>query len=337
MCYQWGDTGIYNKKNSLNILDYELIASIIKECSPWKPVYNLFGGEPLLYKRIWDVIDLIKHAGSKVYMDTNGTLLESNAQRIIRSGIDIIWVSLDGTLEINDHIRGKNVYNRVIKGLEKLNVEKEANSLKSPKIGITYVVTPLNYLFVEKLFCKDIDLSLLEYISIEFQNYITKNEYNDYELVLMNEFGISEFPSASSIVRDLDFFSTINSQVLSEQINNVKKKSEEHNVKVFTSPEVVDEENIENYFTANWNKCKDRKTSCPLPWIYAEITASGDVTTCHTFYDFTLGNINENSIRDIFNNDKIKKYRNLLKSRKLYGVCYGCARYHTNIHHDALM
>src|SRR5690349_4644368 len=76
MCYEWGDTGPYRDKPSLKKLDIEVIKAIIKECEPVRPYYELFGGEPLMYPHIEEVLFAIQHAGSRVHLPTNGTLLE---------------------------------------------------------------------------------------------------------------------------------------------------------------------------------------------------------------------------------------------------------------------
>lgn len=54
MCYEWGLEGSYKSKKTLVQLDPELIKKIIVQCSPGKPYYDFFGGEPLMYPWLRD-------------------------------------------------------------------------------------------------------------------------------------------------------------------------------------------------------------------------------------------------------------------------------------------
>ena len=71
---------------------------------------SLSGGEPLLRK---DIFEIIKHAKSKgfglINLDTNALLLERYAEKLIDTGLDTIYVSLDSPIaEKHDWFRGVN-------------------------------------------------------------------------------------------------------------------------------------------------------------------------------------------------------------------------------------
>jgi MoaA/NifB/PqqE/SkfB family radical SAM enzyme len=82
-------------------MSMELFASImdgLKEFSP--PPALFFGalGEPLLHPDIVDMVVQAKASGSSVELITNGTLLtKSLSTQLIDAGLDMLWVSLDGT------------------------------------------------------------------------------------------------------------------------------------------------------------------------------------------------------------------------------------------------
>ncbi len=71
---------------------------------------------------------------------------------------------------------------------------------------------------------------------------------------------------------------------------------------------------------------KDSKTFCIFPWIHQHITTSGDVLPCCTAnYKTPLGNIKNNSIEEIWNNENFKKLRlNMLNGIKSEhcNLCY---------------
>src|SRR6476619_6227545 len=92
ICYEWGTAGAYHAKESLAMLDPGVVLRTVEECLPSKPVFEFFGGEPLLYPGIWDVIRSIRNGGCPVSFSTNGTLLEENAARLVETAPTQIWI-----------------------------------------------------------------------------------------------------------------------------------------------------------------------------------------------------------------------------------------------------
>ncbi|KLU58138.1 radical SAM protein [Paenibacillus sp. VT-400] len=328
MCYEWGLEGPYKSKKTLAHLDPDLIKKIIVECSPGKPYYDFFGGEPLMYPWLSDILAMINHYGSIADFPTNGTLLEQHAEMLVETAPNKIWMSLDGPEEINDRQRGKGVFKKVIKGIEKLYELRESKGKQFPKMGVSFIITPLNYMYVEEFFFKHIDLSMLDHISMEVQLYATEEQYAQYVEVLSDKFDVHEAPYAKGMVwRDTSSFSQIDIPELTRQLNNVKAYCLKNRIHVITYPKTIDEQNLSNYFSGQFHQMADKRNRCSLPWVYAEITARGDVSPCHAFYDLTFGNVNEESLLDIWSSDKYKDYRAYMKKNML-PICTACSRYY---------
>lgn len=98
---------------------------------------NFAGGEPFLRP---DLLELIRHAsaqGFTVTSNSNGTLItEKLAQGLFESGLDILYISLDGfTSQTHDHIRNKEgLYERVLKNLDYI------DALPAPRIVIATIL-----------------------------------------------------------------------------------------------------------------------------------------------------------------------------------------------------
>lgn len=304
MCYEWGENGSYFEKTDLMELDIQAVKKVIEDCHTAKPYFELFGGEPLLYSHLDEVLSLIKYYGCKVDIPTNGTLLKKHSELLVEFEPRRIWVSIDGPKEFNDKQRGKGVYDKAVEGLKALYEEREAKGKEYPKLGVTMVVTPLNYKHIEKFFLDELDTSLLDWISIEFQLYITEEVYNNHLNIVNEEFGISEALCAKGLVRSISDFAEIEITELIRQVNSVRAYAKKNGINVIGYPKTMNYENLYNFYTARWEKMIDKKTRCSFPWIYAEISASGDVTPCHTFYDFKIGNIYKESILEMWNEEK---------------------------------
>jgi len=98
--------------------------------------YTLLGGEPYLYKGIWDIFE--RHSDCYFQTITNGMLFtEENVERLKRAGNVTPLISLDGWQGQNDLRRGDGVWDAALEGLDRL---------KSAKLfyGIATTATGLN-------------------------------------------------------------------------------------------------------------------------------------------------------------------------------------------------
>ena len=81
------------------------------------PSINFTGGEPFLYKGLWDVITHAKKRGYKVAILTNGCLItEEAARKASAMGIADIQISLEGPPDIHDSIRGPGSFAAAAEG-----------------------------------------------------------------------------------------------------------------------------------------------------------------------------------------------------------------------------
>jgi AdoMet-dependent heme synthase len=88
------------------------------------PSIHFTGGEPFLYKGLWDVIAYSKAKGYGVAMMTNGCLItKDRAKKASLLGISDIQVSLEGPPELHASIRGRGSFNAAVKGVGHLVAE----------------------------------------------------------------------------------------------------------------------------------------------------------------------------------------------------------------------
>lgn len=82
---------------------------------------TITGGEPLLRRDIWDILDHASGHGFGLRFFSNGTTLnEANAERLSHYPISHVFVSLDGIGPANDVLRGSGTYARISKRIERL-------------------------------------------------------------------------------------------------------------------------------------------------------------------------------------------------------------------------
>jgi radical SAM protein with 4Fe4S-binding SPASM domain len=98
------------------------------------------GGEPLLRKDLFQIIEYAKKKSIAVSIVTNGTLINKKvAQKLNASNLDTITVSLDGLEKNHDYIRGKGNFQKTINGIKILK-----KYCQTPKLALRVIINKLN-------------------------------------------------------------------------------------------------------------------------------------------------------------------------------------------------
>lgn len=129
-----------------NELSLEEIKNIISQLSSMNVFHVVFtGGEPMLRSDIYEMIAYAVDKSIIPYLDTNATLIrEKEAEKLKESGLKNAQVSLDGTKEAHDNIRGKGAFEKAVKGIKAL-----VNA--GIDVNINFVVTSMNINEIEKV------------------------------------------------------------------------------------------------------------------------------------------------------------------------------------------
>ena len=120
---------IWKHQKGKEELSTEQVFDIIEEARDWGVKYFvLSGGEPMLRRDLFTIIERASAKGIHVCMTTNGLLIDQEkARRLVDAGLHSIDVSLDGaTAETNDKIRGiDGGYWKIIRAIEALLDQKK--------------------------------------------------------------------------------------------------------------------------------------------------------------------------------------------------------------------
>lgn len=111
--------------------------------------YSLFFlGEPLIDKLLFDRIRYLKEKcpDCRTWINTNGSLLtEEKCHRLIDSGLDVLFLSMDGTnKETFEKIRVGLSYDKVIANLERMVAIRRARGAMKPSLNLYFVEVDAN-------------------------------------------------------------------------------------------------------------------------------------------------------------------------------------------------
>ena len=107
---------------------------------------EITGGEPLLYKDLWEVVKYAVSYKIKVHIATNGLLVREQIDEIKNHQIETFCISIDGKEKTHDELRNLNgAYSRTIDAIKLL---KENNK----KVSVGFVVTNKNVYELEDIY-----------------------------------------------------------------------------------------------------------------------------------------------------------------------------------------
>jgi radical SAM protein with 4Fe4S-binding SPASM domain len=301
-------------------LPLETWKKFIDEVAPQRPVTYIWGGEPFLYPHLMPLAKYMVEKGLYVSVNTNGTLMERYAEEIVRDRWSTIFVSLDAFRDVNDAMRGKGAYDRVIAGFRAINQEREKQKSKSPLLGVVTVVTNRNYM----------DLDALAEASREYNldlHMFNLGTYTNDKIVAAQRRFMKE--KLDTDIDCLESYNTgynqgIDGNKLYQILQNLHSKDFNH--PMITVP-ALNPEKINTYYADLETPVRNH---CIVPWCQANVNYNGDVHFCADYPDYILGNITQQSFKEIYNGERANKFRKTLHGCE-GGMFPGCLRCYQNM------
>ena len=147
-----------NFKDELNTEEIKnALHSIANKYDASKILLNITGGEPLVRKDLFEVMEFAQNLGYHWGMTTNAILINDDIiEKMKSTGMTTISISLDGLEESHDEFRGvKGSFSKIIENIKKLKEAKFLNYLQ-----ITTVVNKLNINELEEMYKKMQELQI---------------------------------------------------------------------------------------------------------------------------------------------------------------------------------
>jgi len=323
MCGQYGDKGIMKNCAAEEIkktLPLETWKKFIDEIAPQRPVTYIWGGEPFLSPDLFPLAKYMVEKGLYVSVNTNGTLMEKHAEQIVRDKWSTIFVSLDAFRDVNDEMRGKGAYDKVIAGFKAINREKEKQKSNYPLLGVVTVVTNKNYQDLQNLAEASKEYNLDIHI-FNLGTYTNEKIVETQRRFMREKFDID--------IDCLEAYNTgynlgIDGAKLHDILLNIHKDNYGH--PILTVP-VLNPEKTHTYYADLEVPVRD---NCIVPWCQTNVNYNGDVHFCADYPDYILGNIKEQPFKDIFNGDRANKFRKTIRECE-GGMFPGCLRCYQNM------
>lgn len=261
--------------------------------------YELFGGDALLRPDV--LIPLTAYIKSKngltCDLPTNCNLMTRGVARdLVAAGIDNVWISLDGVADDHNRIRGRDTtFDKVERTIDWLLEARGGNG--RPLIHINTTISNLNWDVFDKVLYyaegKGVNFHHLEYAG-EFWDELLDRSVID--AVRPNPYFIRQ--GGRSILVDED-----QAHAIKAEIERMKKSA--RGMDISLQCENVDKLTTQQMATG---LCDNRR--CYVTRSKITVDPVGNVLGCAFFDKWALGNIRQQPLREIWNNDKHKRFMN---------------------------
>jgi MoaA/NifB/PqqE/SkfB family radical SAM enzyme len=128
----------------LGAMSWATFQRVLQELRSFKPLPQVFFGgfgEPLTHPDIYRMVRAAKELGAVVELISNGTLLDDgSAQALMESGLDTLWVSVDGATEAcYTAVRTGAELEAVLENVVRMQRHKQRSSRQAPQVGLAFV------------------------------------------------------------------------------------------------------------------------------------------------------------------------------------------------------
>jgi radical SAM protein with 4Fe4S-binding SPASM domain len=291
---------------------------MIESVARHNPFISIWGGEPLMYDGIMDVIDTAHKHDLRVGMITNGIYLKKYASQLAKYDNFSLGISLDGPPLIHDKVRGRTgTFINLVEGVNAFNGQRRKLGKQPKRVSIIFsTVTQDNMYRIEDLiktaeqFCPDA-------MYISYLTFVTRDMIDATNRIFQHKFGIT-YSSLESFNIDVSGYDIAHLEEMTRKMNN-KQFTDKFNVHF--NPHIKPED-VRRYYT-DTRYAMGRQT-CYRPWFIAEMLPNGQMNFCPDFPDYKFGDIRKESFADIWNGKQARRFRRLLKKKKLFPMCYRC-------------
>jgi MoaA/NifB/PqqE/SkfB family radical SAM enzyme len=310
MCSFTADGSV--QANPRDSLPMKVWKGLIDDVAPWRPYIWLTGGEPTLWPGLAELLAHCRTRGLLTGVTTNGTMLATMADAIMRCPMDIMVVSVDGVADVHNVVRGRDSsFERMAEGVAAIRRLKGASRSSRPTLVLSCAITPDNYDRLGDLLdvAEEFGADALSFQHLWQTTPAMVAEHNQ-KWGRAHRLPVPELGAQPQQV-DVDR--------LLQAISVVRRASPR--IPVLFQPDLTESE-VGLYYAEPERFVKRRRAACA--WLNTDVLPNGDVSPC---FGMVCGNITQQGFREIWNGPVFAEHRRRLSVEGDFPICARCCAY----------
>lgn len=326
-CGQWGDGGFLRqcdpkalRQDEVAPERYQQVFADLVEHGH-RPIVYFWGGEPMLYRGILDLVQTGARLHLPVAIATNGTGIEAAAEELVRAPMFLLQISIDGhTAELHNRLRpspGRGDNFRAIEAGLAAVAKARARRTGLPLIASLTTISRENsshLVDIYDTFRDRVDMFVF-YLSWWIDEADARAHEEDYA---------RRFGSAPTLHRGwIGQWKADNHVALAGQIDALLARSRKPGaVPVTFIPFLQGERELTAYYTNHRERFG--YDQCISIFQVAEVNSNGDVSPCRDYHDYVVGNVKTATLSELWNSESFVTFRRSLATQGLMPVCSRC-------------
>lgn len=329
-CFEWNPDGYHHefeRQEARREIEFSLIEKIFEETRPYRSRMFLWGGEPLMYSKLDELCELLASDPRIATICTNAVLVEQKLDSLLKlpEGVTLL-ASLEGFEEENDAIRGRGIFQKVMAAIQLLLDKKRSGEFKGDvSISLTIndaMVTRL-YEFME--YFEEVGVNSVYFV---FPWYIPEAVAERMDTYFAEHFGWLEAAHDPMKKSWHSFTYHLSPENLEPLLAEMEKlRSRVWNNRIRFQPALEADEVRE--FILGTERPGMRRKECLALSTRMDVLPNGKVNPCKFFPEFTIADLRDSSLKEVFHGESYNKQREVL-SCGLTPVCSKCVLLYNN-------
>ncbi|MFH1115381.1 MAG: radical SAM protein [Pseudomonadota bacterium] len=306
-------------------LPLEAWVSVLDQAVSFKPWLFVTGGEPILYPHFREFIEAAKKRRFTVHLQTNGTLLAKEADFIVDAGLEAVTISLDGTPDIHDKIRGrKGTFALVEQGVKALIEARLRAGSPGPILSFNFTISKQNLEALEEIVPLAHHLGA-DILQIQHTMFNTEDNVARHNRLfgdpMSRRLGLEI--AEPSISDDEYYRNELGPEDMLPLLSGLRaaKDAAKDRIRVHFMPNLPDEL-IEPYYL---DPDHPFHQGCDTFWKTFRILADGTFSPC---LNLMVGNITDKPLMQLWNGPEMNNMRRLFTDRLFPGCARCCQRHY---------
>lgn len=327
-CGQWGDNGFLRNADLTLLGRQEVGASRYLELFEdligrgHRPMIYVWGGEPMLYPGMVDLIAALTRLRLPVSIATNGTGLAKAADRLVQAPLFLLQVSVDGHCaalhnRLRPAIGNTDNFTAICQGLDAVQAARQRQGTSLPLIACLTVISRENANHLEDIYAAfqhKVDLFVF-YLAW----WIDEAHASLHEMDFQRRFGQRPLRHRGWI----GSWKPNDYEEIDRRLDRlVCRAAGAGRPPVTVIPALGGAKTLERYYTVHEERFGFDQ--CVSIHQTMEINSNGDVSPCRDYHDYVVGNVKHATLAQLWNAPAYRAFRQSLAKDGLMPVCARC-------------